>query len=200
MAYVAIADRDHEVHLHDPQSFVWDLSWEEFRNFQIASFLVFPAVYKIAKSLVTGKRTDSGHNDDAHRAPPRVMLAILIVHIPWALGLLWVSPWAFLFGYLIPLPLGSVCAQQRQYREHARLPDGSTSVHDLMCNDLERVLIPGGFFNYHILHHAFPEIPQRALPKLYKIIASTIDMKNDYYGFSPQLGLKYSYLNNRVAA
>jgi fatty acid desaturase len=198
--------RDHHFHHRitgepdDPQAFVWSLPWKEFRNMQISVLLVLPAIYKIAVALTTGKRADAGFTDGTHRASVRVLLSIIIVHVPWALGLLWVSPWAFLVGYMIALPLGSVAAQQRQYREHARLPDGSAVVYDLLCNHLERVLIPGGYFNYHIVHHAFPEIPQRALPKLYQVISNTIDIQKDYYGLSPQLGLKHSYLNNIVTA
>ena len=184
----------------DPQAFLWGLPWKEFRNMQLGVLLVLPAIYKMGYQLLTGKRADSGWTDDTHKGSPRVLLAIIIVHTPWALGLLWVSPWAFLVGYLFALPLGSVAAQQRQYREHARLTDGSAVVYDLLCSNLERILIPGGYFNLHILHHVFPEIPQRGLPKLYDVISKTIDMKNDYYGFSPQLGLKHSYLNNIVTA
>lgn len=198
--------RDHKLHHRvtgepeDPQSHVWDQPWEEYRNAQIGTFLLFPAVFKMAKAMLTGKRDDSGYQDESRRASPGILLGIVLLHGTWALGLLWASPWAFLFGYLIPLPWGSVCAQHRQYSEHARLPDGSTAVYDLLCNDLERILIPGGYFNYHILHHTFPEVPQRALPKLYKVISETVDMEKDYYGLSPQLGLKRSYLNSRVYA
>jgi fatty acid desaturase len=182
----------------DPQAFIWNLSWQEFRNIQISSVLIIPAVYKAGAALFTGKRTDYGFTDSAHKASPRVMVAIILVHLPWALGLLWVSPWAFAFGYLIAMPLGALSAQQRQYREHSRLPDGSAAVYDLLCSNLERILIPGGYFNYHIVHHIFPEIPQRALPRLYDVISKTIDMQKDYYGLSPQLGLKRSYLNDIV--
>lgn len=198
--------RDHHPHHKitgepgDPQAFIWSMPWREFRNIQLSSLLVLPAIYKMVAALLTGQRSDYGFDDDTHRASPRIMVSIIIVHVPWALGLLWVSPWAFLFGYLLALPLASVGAQQRQYREHARLPDGSTAVYDLLCNNLERVLIPGGYFNYHILHHVFPEIPQRGLPRLYKVISNTIDMQKDYYGMSPQLGLKRSYLNNVVVS
>jgi fatty acid desaturase len=198
--------RDHKLHHRvtgepqDPQAYVWDQPWEEFRKSQMGTFLLIPAALKMAKAILTGKREDSGFNDDTRRASLGILVAIGLVHGTWALGLLWASPWAFLFGYLLPLSWGSVCAQLRQYREHARLPDGSTAVFDLMCNNLERVLIPGGFFNYHILHHTFPEIPQRSLPKLYKVVSRTVDMKKDYYGLSPQLGLKHSYLNNTVIA
>ncbi len=198
--------RDHHIHHKitgepdDPQAFIWGLTWKEFRNIQIGSFLVLPAIYKMAVALLTGKRAEYGFADATHRASARVLVSIIIVHVPWVLGLLWVSPWALLFGYIIAMPLGSLGAQQRQYREHARLKDGSAAVYDLFCNSLERVLIPGGFFNYHIVHHVFPEIPQRSLPKLYDVISNTIDMQKDYYGLSPQLGLKHSYLNNVVAA
>jgi fatty acid desaturase len=196
--------RDHYPHHRipgepdDPQAFIWNYSWPEFRNVQIGSLLILPAMYKVVVTLITGKRAEYGFTDKTHSASARVLLAIIVVHVPWALGLLWVSPWAFLFGYLIALPLGALGAQQRQYREHARLPDGSAAVYDLLCNTLERVLIPGGYFNYHIVHHVFPEIPQRALPKLYAVISNTIDMQKDYYGLSPQLGLKRSYLNDVV--
>jgi fatty acid desaturase len=198
--------RDHYLHHRvtgepdDPQAFIWGLPWKEFRNIQIGVLLVLPAIYKIAVVLLTGKRADCGFTDSTHRASSKVLLSIMVVHAPWALGLLWVSPWALLFGYVIALPLGSIAAQQRQYREHARLSDGSAVVYDTLCSNLERVLIPGGFFNYHIVHHVFPEIPQRALPKLYSVISQSIDMKKDYYGSSPQLGLKHSYLNSVVAA
>ncbi len=182
----------------DPQAFIWRLPWSEFRSIQIRSFLVFPAIYKMVAAMITGQRADYGFTDDAHRASPKVLLSIIAVHVPWALGLLWVSPWAFVFGYLIAMPFASLGVQQRQYREHALLPDGSAAVYDLLCSNLERVLIPGGYFNYHIVHHVFPEIPQRALPKLYDVISNTIDMEKDYYGLSPQLGLKRSYLNDVV--
>jgi fatty acid desaturase len=198
--------RDHYAHHKitgepgDPQAFVWGLPWKEFRKIQIGSLLVLPAIFKMVAVILTGKRADYGFTDNTRRASARVLLSIIVVHAPWALGLLWVSPWAFLFGYIIAMPLGSLGAQQRQYREHARLPDGSTVVYDLLCSNLERLLIPGGYFNYHIVHHVFPEIPQRGLPKLYDVISNTIDMQRDYYGLSPQLGLKHSYLNNIVTA
>lgn len=196
---------DHKLHHRmpgepeDPSNTVWAQSEAEMRRSILQRLLILPMVVRLVRGLLTGRRPGQNWSGDAHRARPSQLLGMLLVHGVWAGGLLWVSVPALVVGYVIPLPIASSAAHLREYREHARLSGGRTAVYDLLCPQLERVLIPGGYFNLHALHHTFPEIPQRRLPQLYRFLERTIDMQRDYYGFSPQVGRKQSYLRRAAA-
>lgn len=192
--------RDHVIHHRrpgepsDPSSTVWAQTGSEFGRSLVHRLTILPAVWGIARGLFTGQRGSHNWQGDDHKASTGVWVGIGFLHGLWAGTLFSVSPWALLVAYVLPLVLGSVLVNIREYREHARLPDGRTAVFDLLCNDFERLLIPGGYFNLHALHHIFPEVPQRQLPRLYRVIDRTIDMRSEYYGVTPQVGRRDSYL------
>lgn len=192
--------RDHQAHHRspgepdDPTGLVWTIPLPRFRLFLLSSALIIPAVVMKIRFLLTGKRLDQNFTDDQRRASPRLWFSILVMQAPMALLMLWISPLALLMGYLLPNSLAFVMTRIREYREHAQLPDGTTAVYDVLCSDFERLLIPGGYFNYHVVHHLFPEIPQRKLPELYRLIARTVDMRGGYYGRTPMIARKQSYL------
>lgn len=185
----------------DPTSGVWAQQPHEFRRSIIGRMLVVPAAIDVLRGMITGQRAHTNWQGDEHKMSAVDVARIALIHGSWVVYLawacwptLWAVPIAWLCGWAMPMALGSAAAHLREYSEHARLPDGRTLVYDTLCPTWQRLLIPGGFFNYHALHHMFPEIPQRNLPVLYAAIAETVDMGRDYYGFSPQVALQHSYL------
>lgn len=192
---------DHIIHhkmpgeAEDPSSGVWAQSREEFRRSMLSRALIVPAAVEVLRGLVTGKRPNTNWKDDSHKLSAAELGRIALVHGPWAVLMAWASPLALAVGWALPMALGSAAAHLREYAEHERLAEGRTSVYDTLCPTWQRLLIPGGYFNLHALHHIFPEIPQRRLPELYETIARTVDMEREYYGYSPQVGLRRSYLS-----
>ncbi|MBZ0254365.1 MAG: fatty acid desaturase [Candidatus Methylomirabilis sp.] len=180
----------------DPSSVIWELTDDEFMGRIRERLLILPAIVRIVRLWTTGASAVRRGDQAGHRMDAATLGPVVVVHALWALPLLAASVPAFLVGYVLPLPLGSIFAQLREYREHARFPDGRTAVYDILCNEFERVLVPGGYFNLHALHHAFPEIPQRRLPELYRVLERSVDMEKEYYGLSPQIGLKRSYFKH----
>ena len=182
----------------DPNRLVWVQTEKELRLSLIKRILVIPVAFGIIRGLLTGKRAMLDWDPETHKSPPHLLVRAFVFHAVWATSMLLISIPTLLVGWLLPLALGSAAVHLREYCEHAKLPDSRTAAYDTICSTFERHLIPGGFFNYHALHHAFPEIPQRNLPKLYRVIEGAIDMKKDYHGTSSQIGLKKTYLRPRA--
>ena len=185
----------------DPSSGVWAQKPEEFRRSMVSRVLVVPAAIDVLRGMLTGQRAHTNWKGDDHKLRGAEIARIALLHGGWLLYLAWASaavlwtiPIAWAVAWAMPMALGSAAAHLREYAEHARSADGRTIVYDTLCPTWQRWLIPGGFFNYHALHHVFPEVPQRNLPRLYAEIARTVDMQQDYYGFSSQVGLQRSYL------
>jgi fatty acid desaturase len=185
----------------DPSSGVWAQKPEEFRRSMLSRLLVVPAAIDVLRGMLTGQRAHTNWKGDEHKLRGVELARIALVHGLWLLYLTWASaavlwtiPIAWTVAWAMPMALGSAAAHLREYAEHARSADGRTIVYDTLCPAWQRWLIPGGFFNYHALHHVFPEVPQRNLPWLHAEIARTVNMEQDYYGFSPQVGMQRSYL------
>ncbi len=182
----------------DPDSSVWRQSPIEYRNNQLRRLLVLPAAINLLKGLLSGKRFNRQKNESSDDAKARewgVVLVAAVYHLLW-IGVLILTSWTSLvLGYFVPMVLGAVLANAREYGEHRFLTDGRLAIYDTHCSTLQRLFISGGYFNLHALHHVFPEIPQRMLPKLYRTIAAHEQIKSTYYGSSPVVRKKNSYLS-----
>lgn len=170
----------------DPDSFVWRQTKKEYRNAQLSRLLIFPAVLQAIKQ--------TGSRGQKRNQPQRIdLIAILLVHSTWSALLLLNSVQAWLWGYCAALLLGAVLANVREYGEHAYTSGGKLIAYDTDCNLLQRLLISGGFFNLHALHHVFPELSQRHLPGLYEILRMQPKLSEAYYSTSPQVQKKRTY-------
>ncbi len=179
----------------DPSSGAWTRSQEEFKRSMLRRALIAPAAVEALRGMVIGARPHTNWKDDSHKLSGPELGRVALIHVPWALLMAWASPVAVVVGWALPMALASAAAHLRAYAEHERLAEGRTCVYDTLCPPWQRLLIAGGYFNLHALHHLFPEIPQRRLPELYETIAKTVDMTREYYGYSAQVGLRRSYLS-----
>ncbi|MDX2170056.1 MAG: fatty acid desaturase [Deltaproteobacteria bacterium] len=191
----------HRVHhrapgeLDDVSRPLWSLSGAQLRALLLKRALIVPAAIDVVRRL-TGLAARGAPVGGVGAAPPvtRNLPRILLAQALWAGPLLASSVAAFVCGYVLPLVLGSICSILREYREHTRQADGRLAVHDTLCSRAERLIIAGGHFNLHALHHIFPEVPQGELPAFYRTIATTVDVDRALYGVSPLVSARRTYL------
>lgn len=194
-----LAARSHVLHhrhfgaTEDPDNWVWHQSEGQYKRAQLKRMLIIPAFLERTVATIVGKSARPIPSLQANEEGVMPLFRIIIVHGIWLFSLFQFSLSAVTFGYIIPLAFGAMLVNAREYREHAFLESGSLVVYDVLCSEPERLLVAGGYFNLHALHHLFPEIPQRQLPKLYSVIVQHFDINSEYYGASPQISMRKSY-------
>ncbi len=109
MAYVAIADRDHEVHLHDPQSFVSKYIWsQDHKVIAIQYSLTAITVGLVALVLSLGMRLQLGFPDTFSFITPDEYYQAITMHGMIMVVYLLTALLLGGFGnYLIPLMVGA---------------------------------------------------------------------------------------------
>lgn len=195
----SVVTADHQAHHRltgdpeDPQD-QWRQSDAQFQAATLRRVLVLPALLGHVRRVITREEPAAAPRDPGPPVGGAPIARVALVHGVWAVSMALVGTYAVLFAYLVPFVLSAILGSYREFREHAVVGEGLVSVHDTLCSDFERLLFAGGYFNLHCLHHAFPEIPQRQLPELYRVIQSSVDMTTDYYGFHTLIQLKHSYV------
>lgn len=184
----------------DPDGQLYRMSTGAFVRMLLARALVVPYLLKIA-----GLRQEASANRvDERLLRASSLVRIALVHGAW-FGAVVLGAWlvhqtvlavatAVLFGYLLPLLLGSFMIAIRGHREHfVDGVSGKTVSFDTDCFFFERWLIAGGEFNWHACHHLFPEVPQRRLPGLGKLIARSAEAARFYDAAGSPIAAKSSY-------
>lgn len=185
-------DRHFQHHRHvgqegDPDNAAWQKTVREFVADIAARLTVVP---KVASMLFTQRPIKQ---QAAPRLSTRAVGAIVLFHGLWAGTCVTFSPVLFITAYVLPLIVASSLLSLREYREHFYLQDGRLVTCDIDCSLIERLLIAGGYFNFHASHHVFPELPQRQLPKLIRLIYNSPDLHTRYLGKSLLLAQRTSY-------
>jgi fatty acid desaturase len=91
----------------------------------------------------------------------------------WAGLSIWLGPLVFLFGWLVPLALGSVIVMMHIVTNHSL--SSLTAVNDPLANSLS-VTVPRWFsayslqFGLHVEHHMFPAVSARHAPRIRELI------------------------------
>jgi fatty acid desaturase len=168
----------HHIHLgedDDPEGPLYRMATSDFLWMLMSRACVLPTLFRI----LTSKKTDN------NATPSLVSLAGLLriglIQGSWAVIIIagsWI--WhgslisvglALAFGYLLPLMLASFMVAVRGHREHyVDQATAKTITCDTNCVVVERWLVAGGAFNWHVCHHLFPEIPQRHLSRFARLL------------------------------
>jgi len=175
------ADPDHPVWRKAPRTFVRELA---------ERWLIFPKAIAI---FSVGRKAKNQQEMSRSRISRQAILAVVLFHGTWIGLCLLTRLYAVLPAYLLPMILGSTLLSLREYREHFYLEDGRLVTCDIDCSTLERLFIAGGYFNFHATHHVFPELPQRQLPRLVRLISSKPELLRRYHGNSLLLARRDSY-------
>lgn len=180
---------------NDPSFEIWALPEREFRHAVFTQILFVPKVIQILRRTLSGRRSNTdAARKHSHRGSVGGLVALVAFHGTWAGALLLASPWSLLTSYVVPLSCAAALGHLREYREHERLSNGSSAVYDTLCHPFERLFIAGGRFNLHALHHVFPEVPQRQLPGLHRIISGDPELERKYYEHTPRIARRRTYL------
>jgi fatty acid desaturase len=171
----------------DPDSPAWQKTLGEFVVDITGKLTIAPKLAAIFFKRHTVKQTGGP------RLSRKALVAILIFHGLWAGTCFISSPILVITAYVVPLILVSSLLTLREYREHFYLEDGRLVTCDIDCPLIERLLIAGGYFNFHASHHVFPELPQRQLPKLIRMIYDSPELHRRYIGKSLLLAQRKSY-------
>jgi fatty acid desaturase len=150
----------------DPDRHLYvDMSSGQFWRQQILRILVLPYVLQMI-------RTSSNKMDLSADNPRSRILPIASVHLLWVASCyMGAGILGIVVSYFAPLLIASVLVQYRGHREpSADRTNRKLMTYDTDCFALERMLIAGGHFNWHALHHMFPEVPQDLLPKLASLV------------------------------
>jgi|FEC22Drversion2_1045045.scaffolds.fasta_scaffold00873_8 fatty acid desaturase len=186
----------------DPDGQLYRMSTKTFVLMLLGRAMVIPYLLKVAGLC---------QEASANRAAERLLrgsslLRIALVHGIWfivvsvgawlASGDLLAAAAAVLFGHLLPLMLASFMIAIRGHREHyVDEVTAKTVTCDTDCVFIERWLIAGGRFNWHACHHLFPEIPQRRLPQLGKLIRRHGDVARHYDDLGSPIAARASYFS-----
>lgn len=173
----------------DPDSPAWQKTVGEFVADIAGRLTIAP---KVAAILFRRRplRQTSGP-----RLSRGAVVSILIFHGLWAGTCFVFSPALIITAYMLPLILVSSLLSLREFREHFYLEDGRLVTCDIDCPLIERLLIAGGYFNFHASHHVFPELPQRQLPKLIRLIYDSPELHRRYIGRTLLLAQRKSYFS-----
>lgn len=187
----------------DPDGQLYRMSTKTFVLMLLGRAMVIPYLLKIA-----GLRQEASANRTTERLlRGSSLLRIALVHGIWFVavaGGAWLvtggdlasAAMAVLFGYLLPLMLASFMIAIRGHREHyVDEATAKTVTCDTDCVFIERWLIAGGRFNWHACHHLFPEIPQRLLPQLGKLIRRHGDLARHYDGPGSPIAARATYFS-----
>jgi fatty acid desaturase len=181
----------------DPDSHVWRMTKREHLIGQAWRLLIVPAVLGAGHRLLRGGRGGVSSTIIARQNATKLNLSDLtrvgVVHLCWALPLILTSWQAWVFGHAGVMLIGAVLANVREYGEHEYYSDGRLVVYDTCCTLPSRLLIAGGSFHLHGLHHLFPEVPQAALKSLHRLILTGWIHEVDFYKVSPQVRRQKSY-------
>jgi fatty acid desaturase len=186
----------------DEDRTLYQLTTEEFVGRTISRLLVIPHLIKLARSTRT--QVPSG----ASPLTPKGVASIVFVQVAWAtlLGIptvllgggVWAVLAALVCGQVVPLLIASFMVDLRGHREHAYIGDVRYPLTaDTACSSLERMIVAGGYFNWHACHHLFPEIPQRLLPELAALLRNEAGgLLNHYDRPSSPVVARRSYLSS----
>jgi fatty acid desaturase len=188
----------------DPDGQLYRMPTKTFARMLLSRALIVPYLLKVA-----GLRQEASANSSAERLlRTSSVLRIALIHGLWLVAVVggaWLASrdpaataLAFLFGYVLPLLLASFMIAIRGHREHhVDAATGGTITCDTNCVFIERWLIAGGYFNWHALHHLFPEIPQRLLPGLGELIRKNREAARHYNRAGSPIAARATYFSSR---
>ncbi len=171
----------------DPDRTAWRKTSNEFVAEIVARLAVLPKI----RGILCNRRPSNQQKDA--RLSKGATAGILLFHGAWAGACCACAPVSLITAYVLPLILVSSLLSLREYREHFYLADGRLVTCDIDCPLIERLLIAGGYFNFHASHHVFPELPQRQLPKLIRLIYDSPELHRRYIGKTLLLAQRKSY-------
>lgn len=185
---------------NDEDRWMWLLDNKSFWIYLIGRLLIFPILLARLKNIrMDSKIAKNGNHRPTHiTARIKQSLPIILVHGVWAGTLAIISPKSLFLAYFLPLLLSSTFSNLRYRYEHRFTKDGELKVYDTDCNWVERSLIAGGYFNFHGLHHLFPNLPQRDLPKLMMSIKTSPEVFKTYLSFKGVYGYRKSYFMGQI--
>jgi fatty acid desaturase len=187
----------------DPDGHLYRMSTRDFVRMLVGRAIVIPYVLKLA-----GFRKEACTNGNAPRLISGTgLFRILVVQGTWlttiAAGAWWgthdlfATAEAVLFGYFLPLMLASFLIAIRGHREHyVDEATARTITCDTDCIFIERWLVAGGQFNWHVCHHLFPEIPQRLLPGFAAVLRKHTELMSYYGAPAWPVAARGSYLSS----
>ena len=174
----------------DPDGMLYRMSTREFVTMVARRFLIVPYLLKI---LGVQKESSASIASEGHSllASKAALMRIALVHGLWILALLGLAAWvslsimqigtALFLGYMLPLLLASTMIALRGHRKHTYdAASGYTITYNTQCSFVERWLVSGGYFNLHVCHHLFPEIPQHRLTDFLRLLEAKTAFR-DYY-------------------